>query len=103
MTDDKTIYFCVKHIISLEDNTISQIFIFHTALFNTATLKTKENKSVNTASFSIAYLVSTVFPITPHNPIHHTFIQLHLNLNEQKILRKKLKNDNKINYIRKTI
>ena len=28
----KTIYFCVKHLISLEDNTISQIFIFHTAL-----------------------------------------------------------------------
>ena len=28
----KLSYFCDKHLISLEDNTISQIFIFHTAL-----------------------------------------------------------------------
>ena len=28
----KTIYFCDKHLISFEDNTVSQIFIFRTAL-----------------------------------------------------------------------
>ena len=30
----KLSYFCDKHLISFEDNTISQIFIFHTALMS---------------------------------------------------------------------